>query len=70
MTETDEGTSETTGGERHADQAGDPTGPEDAGSRKEEATPDIGTEGNPGQTQTDAPSDDVGGAEDEPDRTE
>jgi hypothetical protein len=60
----------TTGGERHADQAGDPTGPEDAGSRKQEATPDIGTDGEPGQTQVDAPADDVGGAEDEPDRTE
>jgi hypothetical protein len=31
-----------TGAERHADQAGDPTGPEDAGSRKEEATPRVG----------------------------
>ncbi|MDX6370332.1 MAG: hypothetical protein QOG93_1834 [Gaiellaceae bacterium] len=62
--------SESTGAERHADQAGDPTGPEDAGSRKEEATPDIGTDGNPGQTQVDAPDDDVGGAEDEESRTE
>jgi len=62
--------SESTGAERHADQAGDPTGPDDAGSRKAEATPDIGTEGNPGQTQTDAPEDDVGGADQEPDRTE
>jgi hypothetical protein len=70
MSERDEGTTESTGAERNADQAGDPTGPEDAGSRKEEATPDIGTEGNPGQTQTDAPADDVGGAEDEADRTE
>jgi hypothetical protein len=64
------GESGSTGAERHGDQAGDPTGPEDAGSRKEEATPDIGTEGNPGQTQVDAPDDDAGGAEGEPDRTE
>jgi hypothetical protein len=62
--------SESTGAERHADQAGDPTGPEDAGSRKEEATPDIGTDGNPGQTQTEAPDDDAGGARDEESRTE
>jgi hypothetical protein len=59
-----------TGAERHADQAGDPTGPEDAGSRKEEATPDIGTDGEAGQTQVDAPDDDVGGADEEADRTE
>jgi hypothetical protein len=58
------------GADRHADAAGDPTGPEEAGSRKEEATPDIGTEGNPGQTQHDAPDDDVGGARNEDDRTE
>jgi hypothetical protein len=58
------------GAERHSDAADDPTGPEDAGSRKEEATPSIGTEGNPGQTQADAPDDDAGGARDEPDRTE
>jgi hypothetical protein len=58
-----------TGAERLADQAGDPTGPEDAGSRKEEATPEIGTEGNPGQTQTDAPADDAGGASDEESHT-
>jgi hypothetical protein len=70
MTESDEGTTETTGAERNADQAGDPTGPEDAGSRKQEATPDIGTDGEPGQTQVDAPADDVGGAEGEADRTE
>jgi hypothetical protein len=62
--------SESTGAEEHADAADDPTGPEDAGSRKEEATPDIGTDGEPGQTQVDAPDDDAGGAEGEPDRTE
>jgi hypothetical protein len=70
MSESDEGTTETTGAERNADQAGDPTGPGDAGSRKEEATPDIGTDGTPGQTQVDAPDDDAGGARDEESRTE
>jgi hypothetical protein len=58
------------GAEERSDAAGDPTGPEDAGARKEEATPDIGTDGNPGQTQVDAPDDDAGGARDEPDRTD
>jgi hypothetical protein len=61
--------SESTGAERHANQAGDPTGPEDAGSRKEDATPDIGTDGNPGQTQVEAPADDAGGARDEDSHT-
>jgi hypothetical protein len=56
--------------EEGSDVAGDPTGPDDAGSRKEAATPDIGTDGVPGQTQVDAPDDDAGGAEDEPSRTE
>jgi hypothetical protein len=58
------------GADKHADAADDPTGPDDAGARKEEATPDIGTQDNPGQTQHDAPDDDAGGAEDESDRTD
>lgn len=61
---------EPAGADRHADPAGDPTGPEGAGERKQEATPSIGTEGNPGQTQVDAPDDDSGGAEDDESRTE
>jgi hypothetical protein len=61
---------EPAGVETEADNAGDPTGPDDAGSRKSEATPPIGTDGNPGQTQVDAPGDDAGGPEDEPSRTE
>jgi hypothetical protein len=68
MTESSEGGS--TGAERLNDAADDPTGPDDAGSRKEEATPPVGTDGEHGQTQVDAPDDDVGGAEGEPDRTE
>jgi hypothetical protein len=61
---------EPAGVDTDADAADDPTGPDDAGSRKAEATPPIGTEGKPGQTQVDAPDDDVGGAEGHPDRTE
>jgi hypothetical protein len=68
MTESSE--REPAGVDTDADAAGDPTGPDDAGSRKAEATPDIGTEGNPGQTQHDAPADDAGGAEDEESRTD
>jgi len=68
MTESSE--REPAGVETEGDRAGDPTGPDDAGSRKEEATPPIGTEGNPGQTQSPPASDDVGGAEDEEHRTE
>jgi hypothetical protein len=46
------------------DVAGDPTGPDHAGSRKDEATPSIGTEEQePGQTQTPAPDDDQGAGE-------
>jgi hypothetical protein len=58
------------GAETEAHQAGDPTGPDDAGERKAEATPEIGTDGEHGQTQTPAPDDDAGGARDEQDRTE
>jgi hypothetical protein len=58
------------GVETAADAAGDPTGPDDAGSRKSEATPPIGTDGEPGQTQVDAPDDDAGGAEGHESRTE
>jgi hypothetical protein len=61
---------EPAGVETEADNAGDPTGPDDAGSRKEEATPPVGAEGNPGQTQVDAPDDEAGGAEGEESRTE
>src|SRR3954466_13131532 len=70
MSERDEGTTESTGAERKADQAGDRTGPDDARRRRADATPANGTEGNPGQTQTEPPADDAGGAEDEADRTE
>ena len=68
MTESSE--REPAGVETEGDRAGDPTGPDDAGSRKEEATPSIGTDGEPGQTQTPAPADDAGGAQDEESRTE
>jgi hypothetical protein len=40
------------------------------GSGASSATPDIGTEGEPGQTAVPAPDDDVGGAEGEEDRTD
>jgi hypothetical protein len=40
------------------------------GARKARATPPIGTEGEPGQTQVDAPPDDTGSAEDQPSRTD
>jgi hypothetical protein len=40
------------------------------GAQNAEATPPVGTDGNPGQTQVDAPPDDAGGAEGEPSRTE
>jgi hypothetical protein len=61
---------EATGAEQNADAADDPTGPEDAGSRKAAATPPIGTDGEPGQTETPAPEDDVGGAEGADSRTD
>ena len=38
------------------------------GSGAASATPEIGEEGEVGQTQVPAPEDDVGGAEDEPER--
>jgi hypothetical protein len=66
MSESDE----KAGTETEADTAGDPTGPDDAGSRKSEATPPIGTDGEQGQTQVPAPDDDAGGAEGEPSRTD
>ena len=40
------------------------------GERKADVTPPIGTEGEPGQTQVDAPPDDTGGAEDATSRTD
>jgi hypothetical protein len=40
------------------------------GARNAEATPPIGTEGKPGQTQVDAPPDDAGSADDQPSRTD
>jgi hypothetical protein len=68
MTESSE--REPAGVDTDADAADDPTGPDDAGSRKEEATPRIGTDGVPGQTEVPAPDDDEGGAEGHPSRTE
>jgi hypothetical protein len=69
MTESSE--REPAGVDTDADAAGDPAGPDDAGDRKEEATPGIGTEEQqPGQTQTPAPADDEGGAEGHESRTE
>jgi hypothetical protein len=61
MTESSE--REPAGVDTDADAADDPKGPDDAGERKEEATPSIGTEGDPGQTQTPAPDDDQGAGE-------
>lgn len=40
------------------------------GSGAASATPEIGEDGEVGQTAVPAPDDDVGGAEDEPDRTD
>jgi hypothetical protein len=40
------------------------------GSGAASATPEIGEDGEPGQTAVPAPDDDVGGAEDQPDRTD
>jgi hypothetical protein len=69
MTESSE--REPAGVDTDADAAGDPTGPDDAGARKDAATPRIGTEEQePGQTQTPAADDDEGGAEGEESRTE
>jgi|GEM_PF-4813691 hypothetical protein len=45
-------------------------GQESPGADNAEATPKIGEEGEKGQTAVPAPDDDVGGAEDEDDRTE
>jgi hypothetical protein len=61
MTESSE--REPAGVDTDADAADDPTGPDDAGERKEEATPSIGTEGNPGQTETPSADDDQGAGE-------
>jgi hypothetical protein len=57
---------------------GDPGRPEETeeigggeeGARNADAAPAIDEGGEAGQTQAPAPDDDVGGAEDEPDRTE
>ena len=50
--------------------AGGVSGQGGEGSGAAAATPEIGEDGEPGQTTVPAPDDDVGGAEDQPDRTD
>jgi hypothetical protein len=53
------------GADEHADKAGDIGGQGGEGSRKVEATPPIGDEGEKGQTTVPAPQEDVGVPPDE-----